>query len=58
MPALGPLSTQLWRDDHSGGPNPVQHLFPNQSTEEAAIGAFGALVHALTTKTSLVQWPN
>ncbi len=34
-----------------------KYLFPNQSTEDAAIGTFGALVHALTTKKSIVLWP-
>jgi hypothetical protein len=55
---MEPVSAQLRRNDHSGGPNPVQYLFPNQITEKATIGDFGALVHALTTKTNIVQWPN
>jgi len=56
MPTVEPFSAQLRRAHHSYGLDLVQHLFPNQSTEGAAVCTARALVHALTTKTSIALW--
>jgi hypothetical protein len=56
VPALVLGSSQLRPNDHSGWPDLVQYLFPNQPTEDAAIRTSGAFLNALTTKTNIVLW--